>query len=325
MPSIRLVLALCAAALATAAAAGAASINVVAFSTPKTVMAKIIQAWQATPDGNGVSFTQSYGASTDQAKAVAAGLPADVVFLSTGDDVDLLVDSGLVDANWNRQSYKGIAADTVVVFAVRNGNPKHIQGWNDLIRPGVQVVTPNPFSSGSAKWNVLAGYEAQRHLGKTDKQAVAYVQQLFSHVVSQDTSGRNATNTFLAGKGDVLLTYESEALASRAAGQDIQYVIPRQTMLIELPIAVLKSSSNKEAAQKFIRFTKSDTAQELFAQNGFRPVNPAILKRYTSKYPTRPGIFTIDDKTIGGWRAADKRWFDPNSGLMAGIEKTVGG
>lgn len=325
MPRIRLVLAFCLAALVTATAAGAASIDLVAYSTPKTVMAKITQAWQATPDGNGVSFSQSYGASTDQAKAVAAGLPADVVFLSTGDDMNLLVDAGVVDQNWNRQSYKGIAADTVVVFAVRNGNPKRIKGWNDLVRPGIQVVTPNPFSSGSAKWNVMAAYDAQRHLGKTDKQAVAYVQQLFTHVVSQDTSGRNATNTFLAGKGDVLLTYESEALASRAAGQDIQYVIPRQTMLIELPIAVAKSSSDKDVAQKFIRFTKSNAAQELFAQNGFRPVVAAILKKYASKYPTRPGVFTIDDQTIGGWRAADKRWFDPNHGLMSAIEKAVGG
>jgi sulfate transport system substrate-binding protein len=321
----RIVLACCAAALATAAAASAASINLVAYSTPKTVMAKIIQAWQSTPDGDGVSFTQSYGASTDQAKAVAAGLPADVIFLSTGDDMNLLVDAGLVDQSWNRQSYKGIAADTVVVFAVRNGNPKHIKGWNDLVRPGVQVVTPNPFSSGSAKWNVMAAYNAQRHLGKSDKQAIAYVQQLFTHVVSQDTSGRNATNTFLAGKGVVLLTYESEALASRAAGQDLQYVIPRQTMLIELPIAVAKSSSNKDVAQKFIRFTKSDAAQKLFAENGFRPVNPKILEQYASKYPARPGVFTIDDKTIGGWRAADRRWFEPNRGLMAGIEKAIGG
>jgi sulfate/thiosulfate transport system substrate-binding protein len=328
MPRIRtqiFLASLIAALVSAASAIAAGSLNLVAYSTPKTVMGKIIQAWQATPDGNGVSFTQSYGASTDQAKAVAAGLDADIVFLSTGDDVNLLVDAGLVDQNWSRQSYKGIAADTVVVFAVRNGNPKHIKGWNDLIKPGVQVVTPNPFSSGSAKWNVMAAYDAQRHLGKTDKQATAYVQQLFSHVVSQDTSGRNATNTFLAGKGDVLLTYESEALASRAAGQDIQYVIPRQTMLIQLPIAVLKGSSNKDTAQKFIRFTKGAVAQDLFAQNGFRPVDPAIAKKYASKYPARPGMFTIDDKTIGGWRSADKKWFDPNNGVMAQIERAVGG
>jgi sulfate/thiosulfate transport system substrate-binding protein len=314
------------AALATAAlAAAATNLSLVAYSTPKTVMGKIIQAWQQTPDGKDVSFNQSYGASTDQARAVGQGLKADVVFLSTGDDVNLLVDDGLVDSKWNRQSYEGIAADTVVVFAVRNGNPKHIKGWADLVKPGVQVVTPNPFSSGSAKWNVLAAYGAERRLGKTDKQASAYVQRLFQHVVSQDSSGRNATNTFLSGKGDVLITYESEAFAARQNGQDIQYVIPRQSMLIELPIAVLKGSANKDAANKFIRFVKSDAAQNLFAQYGFRPVSKKIGARYADKFPARPGIFKVDDKYIGGWRNADKVWFEPQKGRMVQIEKAVGG
>jgi len=314
------------AALATAAVAAAGTnLSLVAYSTPKTVMGKIIQAWQQTPDGKDVTFSQSYGASTDQARAVAQGLNADVVFLSTGDDVNLLVDDGLVDSKWNRQSYNGIAADTVVVFGLRNGNPKHIKGWADLIKPGVQVVTPNPFSSGSAKWNVLAAYGAQRRLGKTDKQATAYVQKLFQHVVSQDTSGRNATNTFLSGKGDVLITYESEAFAARQAGQNIQYVIPRQAMLIELPIAVLKKSANKDVANKFIRFVKGDAAQNLFAQYGFRPVNKTIGAKYADKFPARPGIFRVDDKYIGGWRYADKVWFDPNKGRMVKIEQAIGG
>ena len=161
--------AVAAALLAAGTAAAGTDLSLVAYSTPKTVMGKIVQAFQHTPAGKDVTFSQSYGASTDQARAVAQGLKADLVFLSTGDDVDLLVDRGLVDPKWDRQSYRGIAADTVVVFAVRNGNPKHIKGWNDLIRPGVQVVTPNPFSSGSAKWNVLAAYGAQRRLGKTDR------------------------------------------------------------------------------------------------------------------------------------------------------------
>lgn len=314
------------AALATAAAAAAGTnLSLVAYSTPKTVLGKIIQAFQQTDAGKDVSFSQSYGASTDQARAVAQGLKADIVFLSTGDDVNLLVDQGLVDAKWNRQSYGGIAADTVVVFAVRDGNPKRIKGWNDLIKPGVQVVTPNPFSSGSAKWNILAAYGAQRRLGKTDKQATAYVKKLFQHVVSQDTSGRNATNTFLSGKGDVLVTYESEALAARSNGQNIQYVIPRQSMLIELPIAVLKNSTNKDVANAFIRFAKGDTAQSLFGQYGFRPVNKKILAQYSSKFPSRPGIFKVDDKIIGGWRKADKVWFDPNKGRMVQIERAVGG
>jgi sulfate/thiosulfate transport system substrate-binding protein len=316
-------------ALALAAGASAASrstnLSIVGYSTPKAVMGKITSAYQKTGDGEGISFTQSYGASTDQARAVANGLKADLVFLSTGDDVNLLVDAGLVDAKWNRQSYDGIAADTVVVFAVRNGNPKHIKGWADLVKPGVQVLTPNPFSSGSAKWNILAAYGAERRLGKTDKQATAYVKQLFSHVVAQDTSGRNATNTFLSGKGDVLITYESEAINSRLNGQNIDYVIPRQSMLIELPIAVLKSSSNKDAANQFIRYVKSAPSQDLFAQYGFRPVMKSVLAKYAKQYPARPGISRIDDKIFGGWRQADKVWFDPNKGRMVEIEKAVGG
>ena len=329
MPMNKVKLAIAAAAVAAlagaATAAAGTNLSLVGYSTPKAVMGKIIQAWQQTPDGKDASFSQSYGASTDQARAVANGLKADVVFLSTGDDVNLLVDAGLVDAKWNRQASNGIAADTVVIFAVRNGNPKHIKGWKDLIKPGVQVLTPNPFSSGSAKWNILAAYGAQRRLGKSDKQATAYVQQLFKHVVSQDTSGRNATNTFLAGKGDVLITYESEALNARLNGQDIQYVIPRQSMLIELPIAVLKGSSNKDLANKFIQFVKAPAAQDLFAQYGFRPVNPTVAKKYASKFPARPGIFKIDDKIIGGWRHADDLWFDPNKGRMVAIERAIGG
>jgi sulfate/thiosulfate transport system substrate-binding protein len=329
MKRISLAFAAATVALVATSIAGASGrdvrLSLVAYSTPRTVMGKIIQAWQATPDGQGVSFTQSYAGSTDQARAVSAGLPADVLFLSTGADVNMLVDAGLVDKNWDKQSYKGIGADSVVVFAVRPGNPKHIKGWADLIKPGVQVITPNPFSSGSAHWNVLAAYGAQRRLGKTDKQAIAYVQQFFQHVVSQDTTARNATNTFLSGKADVLITYESEALAARATGTDIQYVIPRQTMLIELPLVVIKKSSNKDKANQFIRFVKGDLAQDLFGQAGWRPVSPKIAKKYASKYPARPGIFKVSDKYFGGWRAADKRWFDTKSGLMVGIEKKVGG
>src|SRR3989442_1034124 len=150
------------AALSAAAVAGASgtgtNISLVAYSTPKTVMGKIIQAWQQTPDGQGVSFSQSYAGSTDQARAVAAGLPADVLFLSTGADVNTLVDAGLVDSNWDKQSYHGIGADSVIVFVVRNGNPKHLKSWTDLMKPGVQVVTPNPFASGNGKWSVMAAY-----------------------------------------------------------------------------------------------------------------------------------------------------------------------
>jgi len=311
-----------------AAVAGAstkgASLSLVGYSTPKTVMGKIIQLWQQTPAGKDVSFTTSYGPSGDQARAVAAGLKADVVFLSTGLDVNTLADAGLVDKGWQSQSYGGNEAYSVVVFAFRGGNPKHIRTWKDLIKPGVQIVTPNPFSSGSAKWNVLAAYAAARHQGKSDKQARAFVQTLFKHVVSQDSSGRNATNTFLAGKGDVLLTYESEAVAAQQAGQSIAYLVPSETMLIELPIAPVKTSSNLDLVKKFIAFTKTAPAQDLLAQAGFRPVLKSVTKKYRSKFPTR-ALVTIGNPMFGGWRKVDKRWFDPKSGLMVGIEKAVGG
>src|SRR5262249_45383908 len=250
-----------------------------------------------------------------------------LVFLSAGDDVNQLVDAGLVNKNWSQQGYSGIAANTVVVFAVRDGNPKHIKGWDDLIKSGVEVVTPNPYSSGSAKWNILAAYGAQRRLGKTDAQATAYVQKLFQHVVSQDTSGSNATNTFLSGKGDVLLTYESEAINARLNGRNIQYVIPRQTMLIQLPIAVLQKSPNLAPANKFIHWVKSASAQDLFVPDGFRPVGPKVAGEpaATKEFPARPGIFRIDAPYIGGWRQADKVWFDPDKGRMARIEQAVGG
>jgi sulfate transport system substrate-binding protein len=317
---------LLAGAVASLAGAGTkgTTLSLVGYSTPKTVMGKIIQLWQQTPAGKNVSFTTSYGPSGDQARAVAAGLRADLVFLSTGLDVDTLVDAGLVNKNWQKQSYNGNEAYSVVAFAFRGGNPKHIRSWDDLVRPGVQIVTPNPFSSGSAKWNVLAAYAAARREGKTDKQARAFVQKLFKNVVSQDSSGRNATNTFLAGKGDVLLTYESEAVAAQQASQNISYLVPGKTMLVELPIAPIKTSSNLAVAKQFIAFTKTPAAQNLLAQYGYRPVLKSVAKTYKSKFPTR-GLVTIDSPMFGGWRKVDKRWFDPSNGLMVDIEKAAGG
>jgi sulfate/thiosulfate transport system substrate-binding protein len=301
-----------------------ATLSLVGYSTPKTVMGKIISAWQQTPAGKDVSFTTSYGPSGDQARAVVAGLKADIVFLSTGEDVNTLVAAGLVDPNWQKQSYQGDEAYSVVVFAFRGGNPKHIRTWDDLVKPGVQVVTPNPFSSGSAKWNVLAAYAAARREGKTDKQARGFVEELFRHVVSQDSSGRNATNTFLSGKGDVLLTYESEAIAAQQAGQNIGYLVPGRAMLIELPIAAIKTSPNLALANNFIAFTKTASAQTLFAQSGYRPVLKSVADKYRSRFPTR-GLVAIGNPMFGGWRKVDKRWFDAKSGLMVGIEKAVGG
>ena len=309
-------------ALAAATSASARSsetkLSVVGYAVPREALGAVIKAWQQTQDGRDTSFTQSYGASGDQARAVAAGLRADVVHLSTALDVDLLVKAGLVDAKWNRQSFKGIATNSVVVFAVRDGNPKKIRSWNDLLKPGVGIVTPNPLSSGAAKWNILAAYGTQRRLGKNDAQAVSFVERMFRNVVSLDTSGRNATNAFLAGRGDVFITYENEARLAK-----LQYVIPRQTLLIEAPIAVLKTSESRDAANRFIRFTKTPTAQRIFAQFGYRPLIDSVYKEFEKQYPRRPGVFRIDDKYIGGWTRANAKWFDPDKGLWSRVARSA--
>jgi sulfate/thiosulfate transport system substrate-binding protein len=301
-------------------------LGLVGYAVPREALGALIKEWQKTPDGKDVTFSQSYGASGDQARAVANGLRTDIVQLSTGLDVDYLVEKGLVDKNWDKQSFKGIVTHSLVVFALRPGNPKKIKSWDDLIKPGVEVITANPFTSGAAKWNILAAYGAQRKLGKTDKQAQDYVLKLFKNVVVQGKSGRDATNAFLSGKGDVLLAYENEALLSRKNGQDIQFYIPKQTMLIEAPIAVIKTSENRDKANQFIRFTKSPAAQRIWAEWGFRPVDTNVAKEFKSKFPGRPTIFRINDKIFGGsWAAADKKWFDPDGSVMVAIEKAIGG
>jgi len=328
----RLSLALAATAVVAAglaAGAGARSqdtkVALVAYSTPAAAYAQLIAAFQKTPDGVGVSFSQSYGASGDQARAVVAGLPADVVNLSLAPDVDLLVQAGLVDPNWDKQSYKGIVTDSVVVFVLRDGNPKHVKTWNDLLRPGVSVILPNPFTSGGARWDVMAAYGSWRKQGKTPAQAQANLLKLFQNVSVQDKSARDALNTFLSGKGDVLLTYESEAIAAQLKGSKIAYVIPRSDILIENPIAVLKNSPNKDKANDFLRFLRTPAAQQIFANNGYRPVVKSVLRANAKRFPTRPGLFTIDQLGLGGWSKVQPAFFDPDTGILAGIERKVGG
>src|SRR4029453_15747552 len=329
MRRIALAFAVAAVALTAVATSGASrtdvKLSLVAYSTPREAYAKLIPLFQATPAGDGVSFTQSYGASGDQARAVQAGLKADIVALSLAPDVDTLVKAGLVDPKGNPQSDRGVVPRSLVVFAVRDGNPKHIRSWDDLLKPGVEVITPNPFTSGGARWNVMAAYGAWRKLGKTRPQAQAKLLQLFQHVAVQDKRARDALNTFLSGKGDVLLTYENEAIGAQLAGQKVQYVVPRSTILIENPIAVIKSSSNKDVANSFIRFLKTPAAQQVFADRGYRPILKSVLAANRKKFPVRPGQFTIDQLGLGGWTKVQKDFFDPDAGGMAAIERKGGG
>jgi sulfate transport system substrate-binding protein len=310
--------------LATGAAAATkdTKISLVAYSTPGAAFAKIIPAFQKTAAGKDISFDQSYGASEVQAKAVIAGLPADVVDLSLEPDMQRLVSAGLVAKNWNKNAYGGFVTRSVVVFVVRNGNPKKIKTWDDLVKPGVQVVTPNPFTSGGARWNVMAAYGAQLRNKKTPKQAIAYLGELFRHVVSQDTSARNALQTFLAGRGDVLLTYENEAILAQQQGRPVYFIIPKATIQIENPLAVISKSKNKAQAQAFYRYLYAPAAQKLFAETGYRPVVRSVGRQYTSKFPPRPQLFKIG--YVGGWSKVSTQFFDPQNGVMAKIERSLG-
>ena len=312
---------------AVAAQASGTTLNLVAYSTPKAVMGQLIARFQHQPAGKGVSFTQAYGPSGSMAKAIAAGQPTDIAFLSTGLDMDTVADAGVVSKNWTKTPNNGIAADSVVAFVTRPGNPKHIHTWKDLTRSGVQVVTPDPFPSGSAKWNVLAAYGQARKAGMSNAKAIKFVTSLFKHVIAQPSSGSSAATAFFNGQGDVLITYESEAYAAFAAGKQGTLVVPKPTMLIQLPMAATKSAP--AAAKAFIKYVHAPKQQKIFAKNGYRPVVKSVLKSsdlksWRRKYDTGP-TFNINDRLFGGWRKANTVWFDLNAGRMVKIEQAVGG
>jgi sulfate/thiosulfate-binding protein len=293
-------------------------LTLVAYSTPREAYGQIIPLFQKSAAGKDVGFEQSYGSSGEQSRAVIAGLAADVVALSLEPDVTDLVARGLVDKSWNKGFHKGMVTTSVVVFAVRDGNPKNIRNWNDLIKPGVEVITPNPLTSGGARWNVMAAYGAQRKLDKTDKQAQDYLLKLFQHVTVQDKSARESLQTFLSGKGDVLLAYENEAFFANEKGQKVPYVIPRSTILIENPVAVVKKTAHPREANAFVNFLRTPAAQKIFGENGYRPVVKRVARQFS--YPARPGIFRIDQLGLGGWAKVQKRFFDPRNGIFTRIQ-----
>ena len=298
---------------------GKVELALVAYSTPQKAYDKIIKAYQQTPDGMNVTFTKSFGGSGDQSRAVESGLAADIVAFSLEPDMTRLVKSGQVAADWNKNPTKGIVTDSVVVLATRKGNPTGVEDWADLIKPGVEVITPNPFTSGGARWNVLAGYGAASNKG-TDKQAgIDYLTALFKNVPVQDDSARKSLQTFAGGKGQVMLAYENEAIFARQSNQPIDYVVPDSTILIENPAAVTKTSKHPAEAQKFLEFLYSAQAQQIFVDNGYRPATTDGVK---ADFPIPPGLFTIED--LGGWSTITKEFFDPQASIMADIERSIG-
>jgi sulfate transport system substrate-binding protein len=303
----------------TAGASGGGKLDVVGYSTPESVYEEALEpGFEATPAGADVGFSNSFGASGDQSRAVEAGQPASIVHFSQGGDMTRLVEAGIVSKSWDKQKYNGIAEDSVVAIVTRKGNPEGIESFDDLLSKDVEVITPNPFSSGSARWNIMALFGSQLHAGKSEAQALDSVKQLLEKTVVQPGSGRDALAAFTQGEGDVLLSYENEAINAQEEGEDVEYVIPPSTILIETPIAVTKEAH--PAAQDFLDYIWSDAGQRLWAENGYRPVNPKLVD--PKQFPTPADLFKIAE--FGGWDKVNEEFFDDETGKVAQIEKELG-
>lgn len=302
------------------AALPAAELALVAYSTPQEAYDRITEAFSKTPEGRNLTFTKSYGGSGDQSRAVESGLAADIVAFSLEPDMTRLVKAGMVAEDWNKDAHQGMVTRSVVVLVVRKGNPKNIQGWDDLTRPGIKVVTPNPFTSGGARWNVMAAFGQVTKNGGTEEDGVKFLNALFANVPVQDDTARKSLQTFTGGVGDVLLAYENEAIFAKQKGQPIDYLVPKSTILIENPVAVTSNSEHPEQARAFLDYLKSPAAQKIFAENGYRPVITDVESPFP--FPEPDGLFTIAD--FGGWATVSDRFFNPKGGIMADVERTIG-
>ncbi|RAU91829.1 sulfate ABC transporter substrate-binding protein [Mycobacterium colombiense] len=294
------------------------SITLVAYSVPEPGWSKIIPAFNASDEGKGVQVVTSYGASGDQSRGVVDGKPADVVNFSVEPDIARLVKAGKVSKDWNTDATKGIPFGSVVTLVVRKGNPKNIRDWDDLLRPGVEVITPSPLSSGSAKWNLLAPYAVKSEGGAHSDAGVDFIKKLVTeHVKLRPGSGREATDVFVQGSGDVLISYENEAIATERAGKPVEHINLAQTFKIDNPVAVVNTSPHLDAAVAFKNFQYTAAAQKVWAQAGFRPVDPAVAADFRNQYPVPAKLWTIAD--LGGWATADPQLFDKNSGSITKI------
>jgi sulfate/thiosulfate transport system substrate-binding protein len=295
------------------------TIHIVGFAVPEAANKAIATAWGKTPEGKGVEFVTSYGASGDQSRAVVSGLEADYVHLSVASDVTRLVKEGLVADTWNTGPNKGVVSTSVVVFAVRDGNPKNIETWDDLIQPGVEIVTPNPSSSGAARWNALAAYGQVIESGGSEAEAENYLQAFFNNVVALPNSGRDATTAFLSGTGDVLMAYENEAILAHQNGEQFEYIVPDTTLLIENPGAVLIDATPK--ATEWLDFVLGPDGQREFALKGFRPLGDVEVDEVegandpSNPYPPVKNLLTVDDD-FESWDALSKKFFDEQNGIV---------
>ena len=322
--SITGVLALTGCAASGSAGSSSDTISVVGYSVLEAANKPVFEDFEKTDEGKDAAFQTSYGASGDQSRAVVSNLEADVVHFSLETDITRLVDEGIVAKDWKDNATKGIATSSVVAFVVRKGNPDNIQTWDDIVKPGVEIITPNPGSSGSARWNILAAWAHVVGNGGSEADAKAYLTKLLNNTIALPSSGRDATTSFTEGNGDVLLSYENEAILAKQNGADVDYIVPPDTLLIENPAAVTEDAD--ATAEDFLAFLTGPEAQADYAQSGFRPVVDGVevdevdgANDPADPCPTPEKLFTIDDD-FGGWAAAaDKFFADGEDGGPLGI------
>lgn len=306
------------------------TLSLVGFAVPQAGNNAAQAAFAKTEAGKGTTWKESYGASGDQSRAVEGGLKADYVHFSVTPDITRLVDAGLVDETWDDGANKGIVTDSVVVLAVREGNPKGITGWDDLIKPGIGIVTPNPGSSGAARWNILGAWQHVIAAGGTEEEASAFLGKLLANVKAFPGSGRDATQAFQSGTGDVLISYENEVILARQNGEKIDYIVPDDTLLIENPAAVLKTADPK--AKAFLDYVLTPEGQEQYVSKGFRPL--ASVEGVTvgevpgandpkNPFPEVSKLFTIDGD-LGGWTAVNKKFFNEDDGIITTLQNAAG-
>lgn len=299
------------------------ALSIVGFAVPKAGNDLVQDAFADTPPGEGTDWRESYGPSGEQSRAVADGLPADYVHFSITPDVTRLVEAGLVAPDWDAGPDRGIVTDSVVVLVVREGNPKDIQGWDDLTRDDVSIVTPNPGSSGAARWNVLAAWLHVAGDGGSDADAEAFLADVLGNVAALPGSGRDATAAFQGGTGDVLISYENEAILARQNGETLDYVVPDDTLLIENPATVTLGADPR--AGQFLEFARSAAGQELYASTGFRPLRSVAddveigpvqgANDPDDPFPAPRRLWTVDEH-LGGWSEANARFFDEQDGII---------
>jgi sulfate/thiosulfate transport system substrate-binding protein len=304
------------------------------YTTPREAYGKGIlpafeKAWRAKT-GRPVEFRESYQSSGAQSRAIVGGFEADIAALSLETDIDRIVDAGLITHDWRAKPHGGMASDSIVVIAVRPGNPKKILDWPDLARPGLNVLTPDPKTSGGAQWNVNAIYGAALRgfagTPKDDRAAAGrFLKAVFRNVSIMDKGARESITTFEKGVGDAAITYENEVLIGRQAGQRYDYVVPRSTILIENPVALVDKYVDKHgvraAAEAFVEFLHGPEAQRLYAQYGLRPVDEAIAREAASRLPAVQDLWKID--ALGGWKRVSQELYGPQ-GVFTQMMMEVG-